>query len=350
VDHGDTATQTRRTHLGLLTLVDHLPDPVSGRRISPGQRLHEVIAEAILAEQIGFERFAVGEHHFSDYILSNPALMLAAVAARTTRIRLMTAVTVLPCRDPVQTAEDIGIVDNISGGRLEISVARGVSEQASLAFDIPRDGVYAILEAKLDLLLSILREHRIPAGNPRGGGLSVVPAPVQRPRPPVWMGGGLSAESTDLAVARGLPLILPSLFRYPEDYLPMIDRYRAGMERAGWADRIRVALPSHCWVEKTSQAARARYRPYLEQYVAFARGLRDGFGRPLDFDGLIGGPAICGSPAEVVDRIGAINERLGLDHHLLKVDAGGASFGAVQATLDLLGSDVLPHFAAARQA
>ena len=342
-----TAPARRRTRIGLLTLVDHLPDPVSGERTTAAQRLHEVIAEAVLAEEIGFERFAVGEHHFSDYILSNPALVLAAVAARTTRIRLMTAVTVLPCRDPVQTAEDIGIVDNISDGRLEISVARGVSEEASRAFDVPRDRVYAILEDKLDLLLSMLRDHRIPAGSPRGGGLPVVPAPVQRPHPPVWMGGGLSAESTDLAVARGLPLILPSLFRYPEDYLPMIDRYREGMERAGRADLVRVALPSHCWVGKTSQAARASFRPYLEQYVAFARGLRDSFGRPLDFDGLTGGPAICGSPAEVVDRIGDINERLGLDHHLLKVDAGGVPFEFLRATLELLGTDVLPHFTTA---
>jgi alkanesulfonate monooxygenase SsuD/methylene tetrahydromethanopterin reductase-like flavin-dependent oxidoreductase (luciferase family) len=335
----------RRTRIGLLTLVDHLPDPASGELTPPRRRLDDVIAEAVLAEETGFERFAVGEHHFSEYILSNPSLVLAAIAALTTRIRLMTAVTVLPCRDPVQTAEDIAIVDNISGGRMEVSVARGVSEQASRAFDVPREAVYGLLEDKLDLLLSILRDGHIPAASPRGGGLPVHPTPVQRPHPPVWIGGGLSAESTDLAVARGLPLILPSLFRYPEDYLPMIERYRDGMTRAGRADRIRVALPSHCWVAPTSQGARARFRPYIEQYVAFARRLRGGFGRPLDFDGLVGGPAICGSPAEVVDRIGAVNERLGLDHHLLKMDAGGVPFETLRETLDLMGREVLPQFA-----
>jgi alkanesulfonate monooxygenase SsuD/methylene tetrahydromethanopterin reductase-like flavin-dependent oxidoreductase (luciferase family) len=336
---------TGRTQIGLLTLVDHLAEPIGGERIPARQRLDEVVAEAILAEEVGFERFAVGEHHFSDYILSNPSLVLAAIAARTARIRLMTAVTLLPCRDAVQTAEDIGILDNISNGRLDISVARGVSEEASRAFDVPREQVYTILQEKLDLLLAILREGVIPAGHPRGGGLPVGPVPVQRPHPPVWIGGGLSAESTDMAVSRGLPLILPSLFRYPEDYLPMIDRYREGMHRAGRADDIRVALPSHCWVAKTSQEARAQFRPYLEQYVAFARQLREGFGRPLSFEGLIQGPAICGSPAEVVDRIAGINERLGLDHHLLKMDAGGVPFGPLHESIQLMGTDVLPQFA-----
>jgi alkanesulfonate monooxygenase SsuD/methylene tetrahydromethanopterin reductase-like flavin-dependent oxidoreductase (luciferase family) len=332
-----------RPRIGLLTLVDHLPEPISGDRIPARQRIDEVMAEALLAEEVGFERFAVGEHHFCDYILSNPSLMLAAIAARTTRIRLMTAVTLLACRDPVQTAEDIGIVDTISHGRLELSIARGVSEAASRAFDVPRAEVYAVLEDKLDLLLSILRDGQIPADHPRGGGLPVLPGPVQRPHPPVWIGGGLSVESTDLAISRGLPLILPSLFRYPEDYQPMIDRYREGMRRAGRAEQIRVALPSHCWVARTSQEARARFRPHLEQYVAFARALRDGFGRPLDFEGLIRGPAICGSPAEVVDRISEINEQLGLDHHLLKMDAGGVPFEQLRASLELMGSDVLPH-------
>jgi alkanesulfonate monooxygenase SsuD/methylene tetrahydromethanopterin reductase-like flavin-dependent oxidoreductase (luciferase family) len=334
---------TRRTRMGLLTLVDHLPDPSNGTRIPAGQRLDEVIAEAVVAEEVGFERFGVGEHHCSDYIVSNPILMLAAIAARTTNIRLMTTVTLLPIRDPVQIAEDIGILDTISHGRLELSFARGVSEPASRAFGVPREHVYTVLEDKLGRLLSMLRDGRIPLDDPRGGGLPVVPRPVQRPHPPIWIGGGLSVESTDMAAAYGLPLILPSLFRYPEDYLPMIDRYRERMRQAGRADRIRVALPSHCWVDKTSQAARARFRPYLEQYVAFARGLRDGFGRPLDFEGLIGGPAICGSPAEVVDRISEVNERLGLDVHLLKMDAGGVPFDEVRAGLELAGSDVLPH-------
>jgi alkanesulfonate monooxygenase SsuD/methylene tetrahydromethanopterin reductase-like flavin-dependent oxidoreductase (luciferase family) len=332
--------------MGLLTLVDHLPDPSSGQRSPARQRLDEVVAQAVIAEEVGFERFGVGEHHFCDYIVSNPSLMLAAIAARTTSIRLMTTVTILPVRDAVQTAEDIGVLDNISNGRLELSFARGVSEEASRAFGVPRDRVHAVLEDKLALLLAILRDGHIPSGDPRGGGLPVVPRPVQRPHPPIWIGGGLSAESVDMAASFGLPLILPSLFRYPEDYLPMIDRYRERMRQSGRADQIRVALPSHCWVDKTSRAARARFRPHLEQYVAFARRLRDGFGRPLDFDGLIGGPAICGSPAEVVDRISQINERLGLDCHLLKMDAGGVPFDDLRACLELTGSDVLPHLVA----
>ena len=174
--------------------------------------------------------------------------------------------------------------------------------------------------------------------------MPVLPRPVQRPHPPVWMGSGLHNESCDMAIARGMPLILPSLFRYPQDYRPILERYREGMDRAGKADRIRVALPSHCWVGRTSQEAHARYQPYLENYVAFARALREGFGRPMDFAGLIGGPAICGSPAQVVDRIGELNELLGLDLHLLKMDAGGVPYPELADGLERMGAAVLPHF------
>jgi alkanesulfonate monooxygenase SsuD/methylene tetrahydromethanopterin reductase-like flavin-dependent oxidoreductase (luciferase family) len=158
------------------------------------------------------------------------------------------------------------------------------------------------------------------------------------------VGGGLSLHSCALAIEQGLPLILPSLFRYPEDYLPMLELYRDGLRRAGREDCIRVALPSHCWVAKTSQLARERWRPRLEHYVQHAKGVREGLGRATDFDALLRGPAICGSPAEVVDRIGQINELMGLDNHILLMDAGGMPYAELRQSLELMGAQVLPHF------
>lgn len=331
------------TTMGLFSLLDHLGDPVTGREVSVAERLRQVIEQGILAEQAGFERFGVGEHHFSGYLLSNPMPLLAALATRTSRIRLFTAVTLLACRDPVRVAEDIGILDCLCDGRLEVSVARGVSWEAAQVFGIDRDNVYQVMAQKLATLLSILETGQLALGEPSSGRtVAVVPRPVQRPMPPVWIGGGLHAESCALAVDNGLPLFLPSLFRHPEDYLPLVDQYRAGMGAAGRAHRSRLALPSYCWVARNSQDARRVFRPRLETYVRFAQGLRDGVGRPLDFDSLLAGPAICGSPAEVIDRIGAVNDMMNLDSHVLLMDLGGVPLDELTDALELMGREVLP--------
>jgi alkanesulfonate monooxygenase SsuD/methylene tetrahydromethanopterin reductase-like flavin-dependent oxidoreductase (luciferase family) len=339
------------TKIGLFSLVDHLESPHGVAKVSAAQRLSEVIDQGALADAVGFERFGVGEHHFCDYILPNPSLVLAAVAARTQRIRLFTTVTQLACRNAIQLAEDIGVLDNISNGRLELSFARGVSFSASRAFGISKDNVYQRMEDNLVQLLSIFETGALPedptssASDPPEPRSKVQPAPLQRPYPTLWIGGGLSPESCDLAVKYSLPLILPSLFRYPQDYLPLVNRYRQAMEQHGQTAQARLALPSYCWVAKTSQQARQQWRPHLMHYVSYAQTLRGGFGRPMDFEGLLRGPAICGSPAEVVDRLGAINELMGLDNHIVLMDVGAVPHAELATAIELMGASVLPHFA-----
>lgn len=332
------------TRIGLFSLADHLDDPITQARITPGQRLLELVEQGILSEQVGFERFAVGEHHFSDYILPNPNLILAAVATRTKTVRLFTTVTLLGLHDPIQLAEDVAVIDALSRGRFELSVARGVSAATAAAFGHDLEQPYNVLREKLSQLLDALTTGEVETR--AGCRMRLSPAPVQRPHPPIWIGGGLSHGSCDLAAERGLPLILPSLFRYPEDYLPMVQRYREQMGIHSPAAPIRVGLPSYCWVAKTSQQARAEFRPRIDHYVERFRSLRQGFGRPMDFERLIQGPAICGSPAEVVDRLGAINELLGLDNHILLMDLGGAPLSALRDAMELMGARVLPHFKA----
>lgn len=331
------------TKIGLFSLADHLADPVTGEISSVRQRLCEVIQQGVVAERVGFERFAIGEHHFTNYLVPNANLVLSALAVRTERIRLFTTVTLLAYRHAIQLAEDVGVLDQLSGGRIELSVARGVTFEGAGHFGVSEATVYRDLEHKLVELLHILRGGALAPGEFNRRPLSVVPRPWQVP-PPIWIGGGLSEASCDVAVKFGLPLILPSLFRHPEDYQPIIDRYRNGMAARGWPERIRLGMPNYCWVAKTTQAAREQWRPRLEQYVNAVSSLRGSFGRNVDFDSLMAGPAICGSPAEVVDRIATINERLGLDNHILLMDVGGIPFNELEAALELMGSDVLPHF------
>ncbi len=330
-------TPAPRTRLGLLSLVDHFADPVTGRRTSERQRLLEVVEQGVLAEAAGFERFAIGEHHFSRYISPSAHLLLTPLAMRTRAIRLFTAVTLLPLHDPIQLAEQIGVLDLLCDGRLELSFARGVSAAASEVFGITQDRVYQELEQRFARLVEVLR-----SGWVKQDAVPLVPRSQQRPHPPLWIGSGVHHQSCDLAVRYETPLILPSLFRALDDYRPCVDRYREGLAERGASAKAAVALPTYCWVAKTSQAARLQWKPRLDQYVAYAKDYRGGFGQALDFDSIVAGPAVCGSPQEVVDKLGAINASLGLDLHLLLVDVGGMPFDDVRDAVDLLGAEVLP--------
>jgi len=334
------------TEYGILSLADHLESPVDGRRESQAARLQRVVDAAVAAEEAGFYSFGVGEHHFSDYILSAPELVLAAVSARTSRIRLGTSVTLLANTDPVRQAEQLATLDVLSNGRAEMTFARGVSEDTAHAFGITDfDEIRPRFEEYLRLVLRLFTEETVTwKGNYRAPleGIRLEPRPIQQPYPGVWIGGGLSTTSADLAAALGLPLFLPSLFRWPEDYLEIVDRYRQRSVEAGNQSAIRLGFPSYLHVAPTSQEARRRWRPHLDHYRNFALTMRSSFGRDTDFDSLLQGPAICGSPAEVVDRIGVINEILSLDRHLFLLDAGAVPAGMLAEEMELLATEVLP--------
>ncbi|MDH3681407.1 MAG: LLM class flavin-dependent oxidoreductase [Acidimicrobiia bacterium] len=334
------------TDYGILSLADHVTNPLDGRRASQATRLQRVVDTAVEAEEAGFYSFGVGEHHFSGYILSAPELVLAAASSRTSRIRLGTSVTLLANTDPVRQAEQLATLDVLSKGRAEMTFARGVSEHTAHAFGIADfDELRPRFEEYLRLVLRLFTEDEVTwEGDYRAplDSIRLEPRPIQQPYPGVWIGGGLSNTSSDLAAALGLPLFLPSLFRWPEDYLDIVDRYRLRLAEAGHLSAIRIGFPSYLHVATTSQEARRRWRPHLEHYRDFALTIRSAFGRDTDFDTLLQGPAICGSPAEVVDRIGVINETLGLDRHLFLLDAGAVPQEVLAEEMDLLATEVLP--------
>ncbi len=329
---------------GVISLCDHLASPGGGAPETQGQRLHSISDQAVRAEQAGFSIFGVGEHHFSNYILPAPELLLSHVAARTSTIRLGTSVTLLAKRDPVRYAEAFAVLDLLSGGRAEATFARGVSERTAQVFGIEDfDQLRPIFDEHLRLVLRLLTEDEVTwEGEFRSPieGLRLEPRPIQTPSDAFWIGGGLSEVSAGLAAELGLPFHLPSLFRWPVDYTEVTDFYRTESERHG--HRARVGFPSYLHVARTSQEAKARWRPHLDHYVDFALGTRSSFGRPTDFDSLISGPAICGSPAEVIERTMEINDLLGLDRQLFLMDVGALPERELHEALDLMGSEVLP--------
>lgn len=323
----------------LLILGDHLPNPWTGRTVSEAERLRAIVEQAVVAEESGFTGVAIGEHHFTRYIVSAPELVLATIAARTSTLRLSTGVTLLAHRDPVLVAEELATLDVLSAGRAELIVARGVSQETDAAFGVGPDDLRARFEENLRLLLRLLEEPQVTWHGTFRGPLEHVtttPRPVQSPRPTVWIGSG-STVSADLAVELALPLMLPSTLRDPLSHKEVVERYREGMG----AVRGRVALPSHVFVAPTSAEARLRWRPHLASYAAFALPWR-GDGTQPDVDRLMDGAAVCGHPGEVADRLNALAVQLGLDAHLVIVDIGGLAQPDVLTTIGLFGKEVIP--------
>ena len=324
----------------ILSLIDHLPDPVSGRVSSQRDRIHAVGQQAVAAEERGFAGFNVGEHHFGRYIMPAPELLLGYVAARTSRVRLGTSVSLLANLDPVRFAEQLTVLDVLTDGRIEVTFARGASETTARAFGAESfDELRPKFAESLRLVLRLLEEdsvtwsgeHRTPLTDVR-----LEPRPLQPARDMIWVGGGLSTISADLAADLGLRFMLPSLFRWPEDYRAIVERYRERTAANGYGEVVEVGFPTYVHVAPTSQLARRRWRPYLEAYRDFALSLRGSFGRPVDFDSLLAGPAIAGSPAEVTERIAEIDDTLGLDRQLFLLDVGGLPEPLVKESMDLL--------------
>ncbi len=345
---GWTAVYDQRSTLyQLISLVDHLTDPSSGRKTSQRDRLLAVAGQAVWAEELGFGGFGVGEHHFDQYIMPAPELILSHIAARTTAIRLGTSVSLLANLDPVRFAEQLAVLDVMSGGRIEVTFARGASNETSRAFGI--DDIEQLrpkFEESLRLVIELLEEERVSwSGRFRTplDDVRLEPRPVQSCHDLIWIGGGLSTVSADLAADLGLRFMLPSLFRWPEDYRKIVKRYRRRAIEAGHGDRIEVGFPSYVHVAPTSQEARRRWRPYLENYRDFALRLRSGFGRPTDYDSLLRGPAICGSPAEVAERVAEINDLLGLGRHMVLMDVGALPERLLRESMELFAAQVIPQ-------
>lgn len=347
---------------GLLSLGDLIRDPVSGVLRTPAQRHRNLIEQAVMAEEIGLDSIHLGEHHFSRYIMSAPQVVLAAIAERTTRLRLSTGVTLAANLDPVRVAEDYATVDAISNGRVEPCFGRGtLFPDVYTEFGQDEPLAKERFAESLELIHRLWTEENVSWSGrfrPDLHAVTVHPRPTQHPRPPMWVGAGVSIDSVELAARLGCWLMLPTVFGTWEMFAPAVAHYREAWERYGHDPRdIRVGAISHFCVARTSQEAHSRFEPryqlYFDELMNWRAESAHRAGTPLlelprePYQTMVSTIAICGSPAEVLDRFSEARELLGLDTHVIMTDMGGMPDDDIKRTLDVFASDVLPTLRAA---
>lgn len=235
--------------IGLYTFVENTPDPYTGQLQDPAQRMRDLLEQAHLADQVGLDVFAVGEHHREEYLASAPAVVLAAIAERTQRIRLSSAVTVLSSDDPVRVFQQFATLDLLSRGRAEIMAGRGSFIESFPLFGYDLDDYSALFEEKLELLLKIRAQERVTWSGrfrPALHDQPVYPRPVQNPLP-VWVAVGGTPQSVVRAARLGLPMALAIIGGMPERFAPLFELYRQTAQRLGHAPQP-LSINSHGFI------------------------------------------------------------------------------------------------------
>jgi probable LLM family oxidoreductase len=334
--------------LGIYSFVERTPDPGTGQLVSADQRMRDLIEEIVLADQVGLDVFGVGEHHRPDYLASSPAVVLAAAAGKTHRIRLTSAVSVLSSDDPVRVFQDFSTLDLISGGRAEIMAGRGSFIESFPLFGYPLELYDELFAEKLDLLLKLREQvritwsgkHRPPLNN-----LGVYPRPVQDPLP-VWIAVGGTPESVVRAAQLGLPLALAIIGGAPQRFTRLISLYRQAAREAGRDPQtLPVSINSHGFIADTTQEASAlALPPYLD--VMGRIGRERGWPPPsvgqFEAERSQRGALLVGSPQEVIDKIVMEHELFGNDRFLIQMSVGTLPHDRVMRSIELFGTVVAP--------
>jgi len=335
--------------IGLSTFVETTPDVHTGEVISHAQRLREVVEEIVLADQVGLDVFGVGEHHRKDYAASSPAIVLAAAASQTKRIRLTSAVTVLSSADPVRVFQDFATLDAISNGRAEIMAGRGSFIESFPLFGYDLQDYDELFDEKLELLLKIRASEKVTW---RGGhrpaiqNLGVYPRPVQDPLP-VWIGSGGNTQSAIRAGLLGLPLVLAIIGGRPVQFAPLVELYKRAAAQAGHdVSKLTVASHSHGFVAEDTQAAADKFFPSTQQ-VMNVLGKERGWGHydrsTFDAARSFEGALYVGDPETVAQKIIHLRKQVGITRFMLHVPVGTMPHDDVMNAIRLLGTEVAPR-------
>jgi probable LLM family oxidoreductase len=332
--------------LGLYTFAELTPDPRTGHAVTPEQRLRNLLEEAALADELGLDVYGVGEHHRPEFAVSAPGVVLAAVAERTRRIRLTSAVNVISSDDPVRVFQEFATLDLLSGGRAEIMAGRGSFIESFPLFGYDLRLYHELFAEKLELLLRLRESERVTwEGGHRAAidGRGVYPRPLQDPLP-VWIAVGGTPESAVRAGSLGLPMALAIIGGLPERFTPFLELHRRAAREAGHG-RVPVSINSHGFIAETKE--RAIELSYPSAAAAMNRIGRERGWPPLgraDYEAAatLRGANFVGSPEDVAEKILFQHELFNHDRFLLQLSVGSMPHPDLLRAIELYGTEVAP--------
>ena len=335
--------------LGLDTFGDVTRD-ADGRPLPQAQVIRDVIDEAVLADELGVDFIGVGEHHRADFAVSSPEVVLAAIAGRTSRIRLGSAVTVLSSDDPVRVFQRFATLDAASNGRAEVILGRGSFIESFPLFGYPVDQYETLFEEKLELFAALLEANRTGApvtwrGTTRAPleGLRVYP-PTESGRLTAWIGVGGSPESVVRAARYGMPLMLAIIGGSPLRFAPYIDLYYRALAQRG-VDALPIGVHSPGHIADTDEQAREELWPSWRE-MRNRIGAERGWGPTsrTEYDREIeAGSLYVGAPDTVARKIAATAQALGITRFDMKYSAGTLAHDKLMRSIELYGREVIPR-------
>ena len=333
--------------IGIDSFVASMTD--AGVRTAPEVRMRDLLDEMALADEVGLDAFGIGEHHREEFLDSAPTVILAAAAARTKRIRLASAVTVLSAADPVRVFQEFATLDLISGGRAEIVAGRGSFIESFPLFGLKLEDYDSLFAEKLDLLLKLRNETNVHwEGKHRAAltGQGVYPRPLQE-KLPIWLGVGGTPQSFVRAGVLGLPLMVAIIGGEPHRFRPLVELYKEAGKRAGHpAESLKVGIHALGYVAETDQQAADDFFPGYAQ--AFTEIGKERGWPPVTrrhFDALLTetGALIVGGPETVIRKVKHYDEVLGGIARLdFQMSVASLSKEMLLASTRLLGEQVRP--------
>lgn len=317
-----------------------------GNKLSDAQVIRNVVEEAVLAEQVGLDHVSIGEHHRDDFAVSSPDMVLAAIAARTERVTLGTAVTVLSSDDPVRVYERFATLDAVSNGRAEVTLGRGSFTESFPLFGFDLADYEVLFAEKLDLFTHLMREQPVTwEGTTRRPLMDADVFPkTERGTIPTWVGVGGSPESVVRAARYGLPLMLAIIGGDPVRFAPYTELYHRALDELGQPTQP-IGVHSPGFIAATDEEARDLLWPHYEVFrnrIGKDRGWPPATRDQYDAEAT-SGALMVGSPESVATRIARTIQALGASRFDLKYSNGTLAHEHLMRSIELYGTEVVPR-------